>query len=342
MPLPMPLRLPPRQAPAPRLRRPLRSGGIRRGAGARRAAADGASRVLRGHGRARRRVGGTCAARSGRLRSTGPTPSRSTAGWSAGAAWLGRRRRRKASRRTGSCSAPPSAPSPWATGKAGLRPLAAALGRGRLRRCRIRPPGRKLCPPSHGRDRRMARRRFCRHCQDLSPGALTPKRAHPASSTGTATCSCSGGRRASPTGARWPAHWRCHRGWTRQPGGRAHEAPAHHPARPLRHLRLQAGGRARRMGRVRRLRVRGRGRGDAARQVARRLAQRLPRHRYARLVDAGAGGRGERGRPCGGRRAAGAASRRAFRRARSGSGPRRGGGGDRLRGVAVQGRQGHA
>ena len=39
-------------------------------------------------------------------------------------------------------------------------------------------------------------------------------------------------------------------GSIRQPEGRAREAPPHHPARPVRHLRLRAGGGARRMGRA--------------------------------------------------------------------------------------------
>ena len=87
-------------------------------------------------------------------------------------------------------------------------------------------------------------------------------------------------------------------------------------ARSVRHVRVRAGGRARRMGGVRRLRILGRRSGDARRQGALGVPQRLSRRRIARLVDAGADRGGERGRPRQSGRALAPQLVDAFRRAR--------------------------
>ena len=99
-------------------------------------------------------------------------------------------------------------------------------------------------------------------------------------------------------------------GSIRRQRSRGREAVAHHTARSVGHLRVRESGRARRMGGVRRLRVLGRRSGDAGRQGALGLPRRLSRRRLARLVDAGADRRGERGRPRDDGRAAGAAAGR--------------------------------
>ena len=96
------------------------------------------------------------------------------------------------------------------------------------------------------------------------------------------------------------------------------------------------------MGGAGRVRVCARRCGHARRQGARGVPLGLPRHRLARLVDAGAGRRGERGGPRGGRRAAGPAAGRALRRARSCHRAAGGRGGDRLCRLAQRSSQGHA
>ena len=62
---------------------------------------------------------------------------------------------------------------------------------------------------------------------------------------------------------RSPPRSQRHLGSTRRREGRAHETAAHHPARSLRYVRVRTGGRARRMGGARRVRLRSRRRRDA-------------------------------------------------------------------------------
>ena len=237
--------------------RPLRSRRIRRGAGAGRAAAHRAARLLCRHGGAGRRAGGACAAgKRDRLRLAGRDLRRSAA-WSAAAASPGRRHRRGR-----------------AAGLAGVR-----------RHDPHRVDGRRRAGPASAVDRarggRLRRRRsaaWWRASRAISWCASTPGR-----STASPRWRASYLARLPAREGRAPRHRRQRRsagpphgqGASRAPGadagarrspswldpateGRAREAPAHHPARSVRHLRVRARGRAGRMGGVRRLRVLGR------------------------------------------------------------------------------------
>ena len=138
--------------------RALRPGGIRRGAGAGRAAADGAARLLRRHGGAPRRAAGACAAGAADqlcLARCHPCRWRSDRRRPAGLA--GRRGRDRAAGLAGvRCHHPHGR-----DGRRGGRPAPAgdcARG-GRLRRSGLRPAGREFRAPPDGRARCLAGQR---------------------------------------------------------------------------------------------------------------------------------------------------------------------------------------
>ena len=120
-------------------------------------------------------------------------------------------------------------------GRAGPAPACRRARGRRLRRSRLRPAGRELRAPSHGRDRRLAgaglrRRReetICRGCR--AEAGRAPRHRRQRRSAGAAHGQGRG--RAAPACCR---RSRRRPGSTRQPEGRAHEAAAHHPARSRR------------------------------------------------------------------------------------------------------------
>ena len=156
--------------------RPLRPRRIRRRAGAGRAAAHRAARLLCRHGGAGRRAADLCAAGKADRRSTGRTRSASMAGWSAAGGSPGRRMRDE------------DEPPDWLVfgamirtvsmgeGEPGLQPAGVGARGGRLRRPRRRRAGRELRAASDGAHRRLAgvrlrarsRRNICSACRARS------------------------------------------------------------------------------------------------------------------------------------------------------------------------------
>ena len=250
-------RSPPRQAPARWSRSAASiSSNSRSCSSPTKPLAECAPHLLCRHGGAGRCARRPRAAREGRSPSTGPTPSASTAAWSAAGGSPGRRRPTRTSRRDWLVFGAMIRTVATGADEPGLRPLAAALeeegfddlGSGRLVESFARHLMVALDAWQEGgfaavaksylqwlppRKRRASRHRRQRRSAD-APHGQDRGRAAPLA--------------ASARGAAWldPDD---------SEPGRGHEAAAHHPARSVRHVRVRPRGRAGRMGGVGRLRV---------------------------------------------------------------------------------------
>ena len=136
--------------------------------------------------------------RRSRSPSTGPTPSASTAGWSAAAGSPGRD------------GADEDEPPAWLVFGAMIRTVCDGRGasracvrcggarRGRLRRSRLRPPGRELRAASDGRARRLAGAGLCASRRELPAPAGAREGRAPRHRRATAICWCGAWPRPRP------------------------------------------------------------------------------------------------------------------------------------------------
>ena len=216
------------------------------------------ARFYAGHGGAGRRARGRTRRRRSRSSSTGRTRSASMAGWSAAGGSPGRRRSRGRSAADWLVFGAMIRTVAMGEDEPGLHPLVAALeeegfddvGSGRL----VESFARHLMVAIDA----WQEQGFGAVAKDYLPRLDARERACAATSTTTATCWCGAWAKPKSSAARW-----CRRSpapsWLDPANRRAarDEAAAHHPARSVRHVRVRARRRARRMGGVRRLHVLG-------------------------------------------------------------------------------------
>ena len=258
-----------------------------------------AARFLCRHGGAGRCAGDATRRRKSRSRSTGRMRSRSIGGLVGGGrlAWPQGRRRGRAAGLAGVRRHDPHRLDDRY--EPGLQSACHGAGGGGLHRCRCRRTGRELRAPSDGRDRCLAGERLRRRREGAIWQRLpreqgpAPRHRRERRSAGAPHGQGRGRAQAAAAALAQAPSWLD----PEDAEGRARETVAHHPARSVRHVRVRARRRARRMGGVGRLRVLECGSGDARRQGALGVPRRISRRRFARLVDAGADRRGERSRP---------------------------------------------